>query len=162
MPFVAEDGTGFADANSLTSVAFADTYHAERGNDAWAALSTERKQRNLIVATDYVVGTYETAFLGYRAYSNQGVSFPRIIAYEKVGNPSTVQQATADLALVAETTPLTPNVTRGKKRVKVGPIEVEYDGNAPTSTMFVNASLKLSPYLKSGSLNSNQVRLIRV
>jgi hypothetical protein len=66
------------------------------------------------------------------------------------------------LALIAETTPLTPNITRGKKRVKVGPIEVEYDGNAPTGTMFVSASLKLSPWLKSGAMNTNQVRLTRV
>jgi hypothetical protein len=161
MPFVAEDGTGYANANSLSSVEFADNYHAERGNAAWAAFDLERKQQLLIKATDYVTGVYNVAFEGRRAVAGQGLPFPRIVNYANVGNPIGVQQAISELALVAHTTPLSANISRGKKRVKIGPLEVEYDGNSPTQTMFVSASLRLAPFLKAGSTNGFNIRLTR-
>lgn len=162
MAFIVEDGTGFANSNSLASVEFADAYHAERGNAAWAAFSEPRKQQLLIIATDYVVDLYGQAFDGSRAVSGQALPFPRIVNYVNVGNPIGVQRAVVELALVANSGPLTTNATRGKKRVKIGPLEVEYDGNAPTQTQFVTASLKLAPFLKPGATNGRQVRLTRV
>lgn len=161
MAFVAEDGTGLPNANSLTSVAFADAYHAERGNAAWAAINNTRKQQLLIIATDYVVGIYGMAFIGARAVTGQALPFPRIVNYVNVGNPDGVQQAIAELALVANTASLSPNISRGKKRVKIGPLEVEYDGNSPSQTRFVSASLKLAPFLKA-TASGNMARLQRV
>jgi hypothetical protein len=38
--FVLEDGSGVTDANAYCSLDFADAYHAERGNAAWAAIGT--------------------------------------------------------------------------------------------------------------------------
>lgn len=161
MAFVVEDGTGYSNANSLASVEFADNYHAERGNVQWAALELARKQQLLILATDYASGVYSSAFAGVPAKTGQALPFPRIVSFKNVGNPVGVQQAISELALVAHTTPLTPNVSRGKKRVKIGPLEVEYDGNAPTQTFFVSASLKLAPFLKAGAGNGRVARLIR-
>lgn len=158
MAFIVEDGTGYNNSNSLSSVEFADTYHAERGNAAWAALTIDRKQQLLIKATDYVIGKYNAAFDGRKAVAGQALSFPRIINYVNVGIPNGVKAAIAELALVASTTLLSPNITRGKKRVKVGPLEVEYDGNSATQTEFVTASLKLTPFLKS---IGNTARLVR-
>ena len=49
---VVEDGTGLANADALISVAYADDYHAARGN-AWAGTQTEKEQA-IVKATDYM------------------------------------------------------------------------------------------------------------
>lgn len=155
--FVVEDGSGKADANSLCSVEFADAYHADRGNAGWEALTTAVKQQNLVKATDYFVGTFESLLLGSPIYTTQALPYPRV----GWGVPRGIQQGIAELALVAKSTPLTPNVTRGKKKVKVGPLEVEYDGNSSVATKFVAASLKFGPFLM-GKLNGiSQAKLVR-
>jgi hypothetical protein len=157
--FTPEDGTGVANANSLASVEFADAYHAERGNEVWATYDLDKKQQNLVKATDYIVGIYARVFNGTTVAANQSMPFPRTVNYVNIGLPVGIQQATAELALVSATTPLMPNVKRGKKRVKIGPIEVEYDGNAPTQIEFVAASLKLAPFLRS--IGGPMAKLVR-
>ena len=160
--FIAEDGTGLIDANSLISVEFADSYHADRGNTQWAGLSLERKQQLLIRATDYIVNIYTGHLLGDVLFVTQALPFPRLINFTSVGIPTAVRKAVAELALVANTIDLIPNqVKRGKKRVKIGPLEVEYDGNSPVAPKFVTASLMLQPWLKA-SINPNVGRVIRV
>lgn len=161
MALIVEDGTGVIGAESLASVQFADTYHAARGNAGWASVaSTEVKEQLLRKATDYAVAMYAGAWNGTPVKADQAMPFPRYIAGANVGLPLSIQQAIAELALIAKTTPLMPNVTRGKKRVKVGPLEVEYDGNAATSTKFVAASLRFGPWL-SGVATGAMVKLIR-
>lgn len=161
MALIVEDGTGVEGAESLASVEFADAYHAARGNAAWAAIaSTEIKEQLLRKATDYAVGVYYGSWLGSQVSSAQALPFPRYVNGSNVGVPLSIQQAIAELALIAKTTSLMPNVTRGKKRVKVGPIEVEYDGASPASTKFVAASLRFSPWL-SGMVNGAMVKLVR-
>ena len=145
MALIVEDGTGKPDAESLASVAFADAYHAGRGNAAWAATDAEVKEQLLRKATDYIVSMYAGSWAGLELVAGQALPFPRSPWGLVV--PVPIQQACAELALIAKTTPLMPNVTRGKKRVKVGPLEVEYDGNAATSTKFVAASLRIGPFL---------------
>lgn len=148
MALVVEDGTGLPNAESLASVAFIDAYHAARGNVAWAAIAAvETKEQLARKATDYLVYRYSGLWANLQLTTTQALPFPRTV----YGLPLAIQQAVAELALIASTTPLTPNVTRGKKRVKVGPIEVEYDGNAETSTKFVAASLRIGPYLSGTS-----------
>ncbi len=164
---IVEDGTGKPDAESFASVAFADTYHANLGNDLWAGKTTPRKEILLRRATNYIQGIFATSFVG-SAYSElQALAFPRV-SYEyayrnlfSLGVPRNVAEATAELALIADTTELLPNITRGKKRVKVGSLEVEYDGNGPTGTKFVAATLKLVPFLRATAIGSNQARLVR-
>lgn len=169
MAFIPEDGTGYNNSNSLASVEFSDNHHSERGNAAWAAIQLERKRELLITATDYVVDIYDEALKGHKLYKNQALPFPRLIPHEtygygaatNVGNPLGVQKAIAELALIANATPLLTNISRTKKRVKVGPLEVEYDGNSATQTQFVSASLKLAPWLKSSLAGGRTARLVR-
>lgn len=159
---IVEDGTGVLNAESLASVAFADTYHAARGNSAWTGIaSVETKEQLLRKATDYAVNTYAGAWAGVTVSSTQSLPFPRLVSSVNIGLPVSIQQAIAELALSAKTSPLMPNITRGKKRVKVGPIEVEYDGTSSVATAFVNASLRFAPYLV-GIATGAMVRLVRV
>lgn len=163
MAFIVETGTGITNANSLASVAFANAYHADRGNAVWATFGLERKQANLIKATDYFVGIYGQSLLGDLVSSAQALPFPRTVNYVNVGNPIRIQEAIAELAFVADSMSLYPaNNVRTKKRVKIGPLEVEYDGNAPQAAKFVAVVLKLATWLKAGSLNTSMARLQRV
>jgi hypothetical protein len=163
MPFIVEDGSGILGANSLASVEFATAYHTERANSAWLALDLATQQANLIKGTDYITAVFGPKFNGYPVTSIQTTPFPRIISGVNVGNPLSVQQATAELALSSSAGSLYPVVgSRTKKMVKVGPITVEYDGSAQSTNMFYSATLKLVPYLQTGAMNGSQARLIRV
>lgn len=48
MSLVTEDGTAKADAESYCTVAFATTYHSDRGNAAWAALASDTVREQLL------------------------------------------------------------------------------------------------------------------
>jgi DnaT-like ssDNA binding protein len=173
MALVVEDGTGVASADSYVSTADADTYHGSRGNAAWALLDQTTKEINLRVATDFMLATFRGAWKGYRSTSTQRLDWPRadvqrdrddafaylaLIPFNIV--PDEVKQACAEYALVNSTTPLLTSLSRGKKSVKIGPIEIEYDGNSAMQTAFIMASRRLAPLLKSGG-NSNVVGLVR-
>lgn len=75
MAFVAEDGTGLANANSLVAVAYADSYFTDRGNVAWTGITAD-KQSALVRATDYVLGRFR---FKYDPFSDtQALHFPTI------------------------------------------------------------------------------------
>lgn len=131
--------------DSPISVKGADTYHELRGNTAWAEIDDEVKEQLLRKATDYMIATYGRSWSAV------------VIAMVQV--PLLMAQAAAELALTAKTTPLLSNITRGKKRVKVGPLEVEYDGTSAVQTQFVLASRKLAPLLIAR--NGAMVKLTR-
>jgi len=135
------------DLDSPASVSFSDAYHENRGNAAWANLDDEVKEQLLRKAGDYMKAKY-------------GVHWSTLFS-TLTTVPTPIAQAAAELAFIARTTPLMPNVTRGKKKVKVGPLEVEYDGNAATSTEFVAASLRIAPYLATPVSVGPFVRLVR-
>lgn len=147
MALIVEDGTGIADAESLTTVVFFRDYHAKRGNATAAALTDEVVEQLLRKATDYAVAVYAGSWGSVEVFAGQALPFPR--QQWGLAVPVGIQQAITELALIARTTPLMPNITRGKKSVKVGPIAVEYDGNAATSTKFVAASLRFAIFLSS-------------
>ena len=135
MAFVVEDGSGKSDANAYSTTAFADTYHADRGNSAWAG-GTADKEAALIRATDYLEANFPWA-TGWKASQDQALGWPRASASDKDGYPFgsdevpvVVQQATAELAAKALTAELRPDETRATKREQVGPLEVEYFGRA--------------------------------
>lgn len=157
-----EDGTGLANADSLTSVEFADIYHAERGNVLWATFDVLRKEANLRRATDYIKYIFGPSFIGVKAVAGQSLPFPRIIDYVNVGVPISIQEATAELALVADTTPLMPSSTAiRKKMVKVGSIQVEYDATSfGTGPRFIAGVSRLAEYL--GGLTSGAIKTARL
>ena len=156
MPITVETGTGLADAETYISTSDADTYHAARGNAAWAALSAESKEAALRRATDYMGQAYRLRWAGQRATSTQALDWPRTgavvdgftLASDLV--PAAVSRACADLALRASAEDLSPDLERGIKRERVDVIETEYDTASPQAKRFRAVDQLLSPYLSGG------------
>jgi hypothetical protein len=148
MPLIVEDGTGIANANSYTTVAFADAYFADRMNSTWAAATTAEKESALIKATDYIELRFKHRWKGNLAPEATTLSFPRqyfydrkgeLVDFEEDGIPVDIQKATAEYALRALSADLLPDpvVADSGQAVKrtydrVGPLEteVEYEGGA--------------------------------
>lgn len=165
---VPETGAGLSNADSFVSVEAADAYHADRGAGAWAALTPERKEQCLRLATDYMGQVYAAAWQGVRAVAGQALDWPRegVVAFETVevlANivPPAVANACALLALKASTgVALAPDLGQAKKRVKVGPIETEYADYSPQSKRYLAVDRMLAPYLAQQS-NPFSARLER-
>lgn len=160
MAFVAEDGTGLINANSLCSVSFANAYFADRGNAAWKGTDPV-KQAALIRATDYVEMRWSARFKGEVQFPDtpQALSFPR----EDIGYdgqvPEGVQKAIAEYALRALSGPLTTDPTVDvsglqvqSSRKKVGPIETETSykegGTVALFRAYPAADGLIAPFLK--------------
>ena len=159
---VVEDGTGLADANSYASVAEADTYFENRGNAAWAALSTTNKQTALIRATDYMIQAYRPNWKGLRNTDTQALDWPReyVQRIDSTGGygpypsyypddvvPVEIKQACMELASRASTDTLAPDLEQLTIREKVGPIEVEYSEFSPQYVRFRAVDNLLAPFL---------------
>lgn len=144
MAFTVQDDTGLiTGANAYISEAFADTYHSDRGNTAWAAEMSAAKQIAIVRATDYLDLRFR--YVGERLYhTGQSTEWPRNDAYDVdddqvLGIPPEIQEATAEYALVALSQSLVTNPDRDDtgravqaKTEKVGPISesVEYRAGA--------------------------------
>lgn len=147
MSFIAEDGTGLDDANSLCTVAFADEYFADRGIAAWTGDASTVKEPALIRATDYLETRYGQRFAGTKLVEDQALSFPRTdIGWDEVV-PTPVLKAVAEYALRAISGELAPDpvvTSTGLNIVaemhKVGPITDTYryasKGSGSTPALF--------------------------
>lgn len=172
MALTHETGAGLSTADSYCSVADADTYHTDRGGAAWAALSNERKEQCLRLATDYMIGAYVLAWQGARATAGQALDWPRrgVVFQQWQGQsvdprwidnydifvlptivPPAVRDACAVLALKANAGPLVPDLSRAIKRQKVGPIETEYADYSPQSKRYLAVDRMLAPYMASSN-----------
>jgi hypothetical protein len=163
---IVEDGTGLANANSYVSLADADDYHLIRGNTVWGTLGNERKTQLLILAADYITYMFGPHFIGKKAVSTQALAWPRISITNMdlygLGVPREVAEANAELALIQNTVPLMPSSTSPrKKKVKVGPIEVEYDANGVTGPKFVAATSRLATYLDTIASSGIHAKVVR-
>lgn len=143
MAFVAEDGTGLTDANSLGTVEAADAYFSDRGNDLWPQGTDEpglsSKQQALILATDYIELIFGHRFLGSKLLETQALSWPRegvVIGDVEVPSdavPQAVQRACFEYAVRALSTELLPDpvidesgLAKAATEETVGPITVKY------------------------------------
>lgn len=156
MAFLAEDGTGNPDSNSLTTVETFVDYCTDRGYAVQAAWDPTRIQVNLIKATDYVSQRYSQRFTGFPAVRGQGCPWPRDRAWKRTSIdtnaeivyygggcfvplgaeqiaineiPKDVQRAVCELALIADTADLSPIVKHTDLDIigkKIGPIEIDY------------------------------------
>ncbi len=155
---IVETGEGVANAESLCSVAFFRDYHAKRGTDT-AMIAEEIVEQLLRKATDYIKYRFGEFFAGVPYFVDQPLPFPR---RPSLTVPLPIVEATAELALIARTTPLMPTITRGKKKVKVGPLEVEYDGAAATAPKFVSAAMRIAAYVTGAAFGGGvNVSLVR-
>lgn len=174
MTLIVETGTGSATAESFCSVADATTYHANRGNAAWALLSTAVMEQSLRKATDFMEGRYRARWKGYKGSAAQALTWPRAFVYAEpfyagaVGAypflvasnivPTEVKNACASLALRAASGTLLADQSRTKKSVTIGPITTVYDDIAGQATIYAEIDAMLAPYLKN---SGNQVAMVR-
>lgn len=167
MAFVAEDGTGLADANSLCSVAYADAYFADRGVAAWTGSNTVKEQK-LVAATDYIETRWGQRFRGAVQFPDtpQALSFPRTGIQSDDAVPVPIQKACAEYALRALSGALAPDPTvdaSGRpvamKRSKVGPIETEVAYAEGTRVNefkpYPMADALVAPYLRAAGVIRN-------
>lgn len=167
MALVVETGSASATAESYISVADADLYFSNRGNAAWAALSTTQKEQNLRKATDYMVGVYRLRWKGYRKTATQALDWPRSFVYLEaftqgavgsypylVGDtvvPNEVKNACCELAIKAATAELAADLSRGVLSEKIDAITIQYDPASPEAVRYRAVDNMLATYLKSKS-----------
>lgn len=140
MPVVLDATPGSATANSFTTLAAADAYWASQLYPAaWTdpAVTDDTKNRALITATQLL--TEQLAWLGWPATTMQALPFPRSGLRTRTGAaiaptviPTELANATAELAgqlIAAGQMPDTRLDSAGLKRLKAGPVELEFDGS---------------------------------
>lgn len=169
MALIVEDGSNVAGAESYVTVTASTTFHANRGNAAWALLTTPQMEEALRRATDYMRQAYRNRWKGFRYYSNQALDWPRAnveIEDEPFGNlvptnivPQEVKDACAVLALTASATDLAPNLEQQVLSETVaGVISTTYSASSPQYTRFRAIDMLLRPYLMGSDVMSKLVR----
>lgn len=171
--FIPEDGTGLADANSYCSLAYAETYHAQRANTSWTLLTVGQKKASLVKATDYLQQTYRTKWRGVRSTAVQALDWPRswvlrddyefstMNGYVVIGGdfyypsnvvPVEVKNAACEAALSTLTGSLLAEQGQGVIREKVDVLEVEYDKYSPQRRRFPVIDGLLRPFIMAGNM----------
>lgn len=157
MALIVETGAIVTGAESYCTVAFANTYLANRGYTAWDALDdTDAKEPALRKATDYMLAMFKGRWQGEIVDEDQALDWPRydvVVDGYKVDYtivPTAVQRACAELAYRASTADLSPDLSQGVLSETVGQISVTYDKSSPQRTRYAAIDAMLSPYLKAG------------
>lgn len=168
MALTPEDGTGLAAADSYCSQAEATTYHAAKGNAAWALLSSDVMDQSIRKATDYMMQEYRMRWAGVRMTPTQALDWPRSLVHMKdlpfttyYGNdivPVEVKNACASLALRASTASLLADQGQRKSSVTVGPISTSYESGSSVATKYAEIDAILRPFL---SRSGGQIRMVR-
>lgn len=171
MALVVETGTGSATAESYISVADATTYHAARGNAAWATLASDMVREQLLrKATAYMLQAYRFRWAGTRHHDTQALDWPRLYVpkkdygytvnyYDPNSVPADVANACAELALKASSADLYADQKQAIKRKKIGPLAFEYDEFSPQEKRYVAIEAMLAPYFAS---SGNALKAVRV
>jgi len=144
---VVEDGSGRSDAEAYMSVADADTYHANRGNAAWAALTADAKEQALRRAADYMNAVYGGAWRGSRMTIAQALDWPRTCVIVPTPIPGEIARANAELALRAAASELLADQGAQVVSETVGPVSVTYAAGARQTTRFAFVEAMLSRWL---------------
>jgi hypothetical protein len=129
---------GGANANSFATLAQANAYIASRlYSDDWTDADEDTQERALITATQLIVAAVE--WQGWPTSTTQALPLPRTGLRARTGAalPSTsiplaLAYATAEYArqlITAGAMPTAPSDTAGLKRLKAGPVELEWDGS---------------------------------
>jgi hypothetical protein len=167
MALIVETGAIVTGAESYCTVAFANTYLANRGYTAWDALDdTDAKEPALRKATDYMLAMFKGRWQGEIVDEDQALDWPRydvvVDGYEVDYTivPEAVKRACAELAYRASTADLSPDLTQGVISEQVGSISVTYDKNSPQRTRYAYVDALLAPYLTSGG-NTAMMSLVR-
>jgi hypothetical protein len=133
---IVEDGTIVANADSYETAANATTYHAARGNTAWAALTEAQKDEAMRKGATYLDGKYHHRWKGYQVSPlTQNRDWPR--AEVKISNnnayapfyseylaittiPQRLKDAQCEAALRAASDTLAADLQDGVKSKDIG------------------------------------------
>lgn len=170
--FIVEDGTGLSGAVSLCSIAYAETYHAQRANTSWTQLTCGQKKASLVKASDYLMQTYRARWKGERINTTQALDWPRnfvtrddygqstldgyrtgtwLVYYPADEVPVEVKHAACEAALSSLTAALLAEQGQDIKREKVDVLEVEYNAYSPQRRRFPVIDGLLKPFLNGGN-----------
>jgi Putative DnaT-like ssDNA binding protein len=131
---IVEDGTGLATAESYVSVAYVDTYATNIGDATWATLTTAQQEQACRKATRYMEAKWRLRWKGNKTLETQALAWPRYNVLDEDGYvvdsddvPQAVEHACSEAALLAgASVDLEPDVSRIKKSVRAGSVEVEW------------------------------------
>lgn len=165
MTLIVEDGTGRADADSLDTMTFLDSYHAAMGNIAWAAADLDDREAAARRASRNISDAYKWS--GWPLNPRvQAFSWPRINVVDGDGYsvpsdevPDEIQRAVAIVALKELESPgaMAPefNASEALTRETYGPVTFEYSSarTDPASVRPVLLAVKdlVGPFLKAGT-----------
>ena len=161
MSFVAESGNGDTNSTSYVTVAYADSYHADQNNTAWASATTANKEFALMRATAYIDSRWQGQWRGSRLLSTQALQWPRDEAYDNddfalTGIPSYLAKLTCEVALIQLTNPTVLNASvangGGTKRVTVaGAVTEEYFQGYSSNTVYPVFGQLVAPLIRAGA-----------
>lgn len=174
MSIIVEDGTMVPNAESYVTVAFCNTYHANRNNAGWAAIATDvLREGYLRQAMAYLQGNYRGKWKGVRVSAIQALDWPRwgceltdvVLGQIAYYVPSTViplelQYVVAELALFAVAGPLNPNLAQNIVSKSVGSLKIDYDTYSPQSPRYPIVTGYLKIFIMAGT-GSGMMRLSR-
>lgn len=165
MALIVENGSIVAGAESYCTVAFADTYHAARGNDAWD--NVDNKEAALRKAADYIGQMYRAKWAGTRVSDLQAMDWPRynVPRIDSAGSyyasdsvPLEIQKANAEFALKTVEGDLLADADAPVTEETVGPITTRYAAGASQDKKFPAVDRLLAPFISGGG---SSIRLIR-
>lgn len=93
---IVEDGTIVADADSYTTVAFADAYHAQQNNQEWTYRS-DLQEAALINATSMVDLKHGLSYRGCLIDTVQSLLYPRTTFVDGNGRPQAANTVPLEL-----------------------------------------------------------------
>lgn len=166
MALIVEDGTGKVDSESYETATAATTYHASRGNTAFATLTEAQKEIALRKATDYLTQAYRASWKGYRTKTTQALDFPRedieVDYIRTLANsiiPQELKNACAELALTSLTENLNPQLGRPTIEETVCSLTVKYSDSATQVKKYRAIDMMLMPFLSGkGGANTALIR----
>lgn len=182
MALIVETGAIVAGADSYVDLAYADQYHADRGNAAWGSASIQVKEAALRNATQFLDMRYHGRWKGLKVNPLQARQFPRAGIYlgglqgaaaealdgGSAGGgwfpsnsiPEAVKHANCELGLRALAGPLAADLPRGGRvqSRKVDILETTFFQDAPGHTVYQLVDLLLGEFVVSNAVT----RLVRV
>lgn len=168
MTLIVENGDIVAGSESYESVSGADLYHSNRGNSAWAALTTQQKEIALRKATDYLTQNYRNKWEGFRVSPYQSLDWPRyytttndtggLSLIEPNVIPVEIRNACCELALRSVNEDLNPDIGRETISESIGSISVTYSQGSRQNKQFKSVEMMLMPFLKNGGSRVGIVR----
>lgn len=172
MTIVIEDGTGLSNAEAYRSVEDHKAYCDKRG----IAYSDDDDllEQQAYLAMDYLNDVYYGCWKGYPTTSTQALAWPRAEVpkqdstggynglpnfYDYQTVPTEIGDAQSQLMIRVATSPLAPDIARLKESVKIGPLSVTYNKDAPANPVYVAVDNKLAQFLYGmSSLNATVYR----